>query len=513
MSLAALRGLLSGRAIFTLLALFTLLRVQVKTFADDPGLGWHLALGRFIFEKVSLPIRDPFLHHIGEAPRWICDQWIADAFLYGLFQAGSWPAVYSVLLIVFLLSFFWLLCGFLRSSTLSACAALIATVVSFKLAQVHFIARPVIFNVSFLVLMYFLSRRMLERRTFSKQDFVIPLLLALWANVHGSFVVGLAISLFAASLLCLGRVFRLELKASLSCVLFAIGLFCSTLLTPYGIGLYENILSQVGSAYFVGLLEEWRPLALTSFEGRVFILVNFCIVLSLLGKIRKLAALDYYEYCVALGFAWFTLQHIRMLPIFAIVAALPFARSLDEIAAVLARKLPPKGLLVRFFRRIEAHETSAEPGAGFFAILSLLFFAIVFVRGELPLSTQILGPSHEKFPHAAVQYLRERSSATKERVVAAHPNWGGFITFYGENSLRAIIDDRNRMRGEKFYREFFAAMTPTGDWRSFLAEQEADYLLLETKSAYGLYLISEQTLPVCYSDSLSVLFALGEECP
>lgn len=508
-----LHRLLNLRLLLTLGAAASLLLVQLRNFADDPGLGWHLALGRWIWQTHSLPLRDPFLHYVTEAPRWICDQWLSDIVLYALHLWGSWTLLYAVLLLIYLLSFFGGLNSFLLSEKISFTSSLLVSALCFKLAQVHFIARPVIFNVPLLIASYAIGHRILNNRASRLHLALFPLLLAVWANIHGSFVVGLAIGLWALGLRGLLALRTQEYSLAFRASAFAVVLFLSTLLTPYGLSLYANIFTQVGSEYFVALLQEWRPLTLSGFEGRVFVFSLIVLLLLFLSQLRSLSLKVVFELCLALGFAWYSYKHTRMLPVYAIVAALPLARGLDAFWSFLARMLQGRSELPTLFKAFDRYQSRFSPSFSFFLLFPAAFLLFCYLSQDLPLAEKPLGPSAEKYPFAAVNYLKTVKERARLPVVAAHPNWGGFITFYGEGEVKAIIDDRNRMRGEAFYKEFFDTFQQSRNLRVFLQGVGAEYLLVEADSSIRVQNAEGQEFPTCHQDAVSRLLVLGDECP
>ncbi len=64
---------------------FLLLGQQLIGFANDPGVGWHLADGAQIAATGQIPRTDSFL---SEPRAWISDQWLSDLLLYHMYDYG-----------------------------------------------------------------------------------------------------------------------------------------------------------------------------------------------------------------------------------------------------------------------------------------------------------------------------------------------------------------------------------------------------------------------------------------
>ena len=91
--------------IVLLLAAWSVLTTGLSEFADDPGVGWHLASGEYILQHGKVPHTDPFLHAAGERP-WVSDQWLSDLLIAVCYRLGSFPYVYAVLIAIYLFVFF-----------------------------------------------------------------------------------------------------------------------------------------------------------------------------------------------------------------------------------------------------------------------------------------------------------------------------------------------------------------------------------------------------------------------
>src|SRR4051812_33303020 len=79
--------------VVALLGFLSLVAVQMFRFADDPGVGWHLASGLQSISSHVIPRVDTFLAASDPRP-WISDQWLSDAFLAVLYEAGGFPYIY-----------------------------------------------------------------------------------------------------------------------------------------------------------------------------------------------------------------------------------------------------------------------------------------------------------------------------------------------------------------------------------------------------------------------------------
>jgi hypothetical protein len=122
------------------------------------------------------------------------------------------------------------------------------------------------------------------RRWHAANWIIVPLLFGLWANLHGSFIVGLGLLAAQAigrgmdvfrrthsvrSVLVSRPVQRLALLTQLA--------FAATLLNPYGLRIYAEVLTFGGNPNLQSLIE-WDPLTLRMKQGRAVAAVALLMV-------------------------------------------------------------------------------------------------------------------------------------------------------------------------------------------------------------------------------------------
>ena len=139
----------------------------------------------------ALPAHDPFSHSLPGAD-WISSQWLAEIILAAVYDHFGWSGVIliaaaSVALAVMLLTHF-LLRDFEPLPALIAASAAVALLLPHALARPHVLALPLLVLWSGLLL----AARDADR----PPPFAAVAVMVLWANLHGSFMFGLALALF-----------------------------------------------------------------------------------------------------------------------------------------------------------------------------------------------------------------------------------------------------------------------------------------------------------------------------
>jgi hypothetical protein len=93
-------------------------------------------------------------------------------------------------------------------------------------------------------------------------------------------------------------------------------------------------------------------------------------------------------------------------------------------------------------------------------------------------------------------------------VVIAPPEWGGYISFYGQGELRPVIDDRNLVVGEEGYRAFYAAFSEGGKWQEYVKSKGARFILFRTESLFAKRLSPKEAEWVVFTDPVATVLDL-----
>jgi hypothetical protein len=238
----------------------------------------HLAFGRWVLEHAALPDRDPFCPFAATAPTAIHYCWLGQLSYYAVFRLGEILAGPQDALAggVDLLRFAHALLVATRLAILFFAFRRLSGSGAWALAGVFFlwavnlgnygICRPqVLGELCFAVLLLALSRPVPARAAL----FLIPLLLALWANTHGSYAIGLV--LLAGVLLARladvawnertlrPRHLLADARARRLLICLAGSVLAVGLLNPWGPFIYWNTLRMATHAG-VTAMDEWQPL-------------------------------------------------------------------------------------------------------------------------------------------------------------------------------------------------------------------------------------------------------------
>lgn len=484
--------------VFALVAYLSLFKGAFAHIADDPGLGWHLVNGSVIAETASIPRVDPFLAppsvpnpyaRVGQPRPWINEQWLGDLALFELFSSGGWPLVYGVIAGLYLIAYFGVTADSLRRSGEGRILVLLGIVVAFKLGQVHFIVRPVLFSIVLFSVFVARTRSLIMRQEWSRailvrEAFVFGGLIVLWANIHPAFIYGfVTLGVAALSLALTGSIARANVLKIL--ILLAVCVVASSI-NPFGFHLYESIARLGGSSALRAITREWLPIDLQSLEGQLLLsLILIPIVCALISsRIRQGVGL--FEILLALTFTTQALLSVRVAP-FASLACLPL-----WAACFGGKRLMPERASTALTRRLlgrinEREATFFAPGMISSALIAVCGVIVMVLAPTRVLSTS-LGPVYAR----QLPLIFATPNVPFGRVVFASPDWGGAITFLMWPENKAVLDDRTVVVGEALYRAYVESLRDPAVFQSISQAFGVTDVIAPSGSALSTYLQGSQ---------------------
>lgn len=319
-----------------LFVIFALLAVAIcwlwKPISASNDLWWHLATGRYMVETKTLPLRDVFSWTMS-GHDWINHEWLFDALSFKVFHMGGLSALIGlkIVLIVSALSFMALSLHRARVPALLSGAALL---LAFWASRYGWNVRADLVTLLFTSALCF-SLRQYKRQGRLRALALWPLVFLLWANLHGGFILGLAV-LGAYSI----GTFIEQRKAPLV-ALWGVCAF-ATCLNPWGWRMHHSIFEAMGLLQTGDISEwmrtPWHPLQL----------FWMCAVGYGLVWVRHLISakrLNWPEFLVGILLSFGAIRYVRNVPVF-MMGAFPFA------VIELAEHFPGRALLEKPFLKV-----------------------------------------------------------------------------------------------------------------------------------------------------------------
>ena len=481
-----------GLHIFVVLFCFLSLILQLNHFASDPGLGWHLKTGEYILENFKIPNKDLFLFS-NIQNEWIVDQWFSDVLYWFLYSLGGWSLLYVFLIVYFLTSFTYVLYKYLIKFSNSYLLSALVTLFAFKCSEVHFICRPVLLGFLFFLITYFeLYKYSVAEKNinFRKQAILIFMIYVLWVNTHPSFVLGFVLFVFAFCdkfiqyLQGKNKLYFAQLK---SITLLGIMAFAATIFNPFHIKLHYSVIWLSQSKFAMQAYQEWQAPPLAGTFGFLLFLpiaiVSLYLIINLLKKQNK-EKINFYLISSFIFFLYYGITIVRFFPYYGIIASLTLVLYLKSILQIFRIEKCQKNKLIRLlvdsFSNLEKREKNSSGGS-----FVLVFILVVLIIYQVPFGRVLFfkgdfGPTKDYYPYEAMEYLLSKN---KQIRLLNSQNFGGFITLYGQDRVKAYIDDRTSLLKDEYYFNIEKKLTPSNIWQ-FAKELKADYILLEYDPMY-----------------------------
>jgi len=213
-------------------------------------LGWHLAAGDLIRDLGDIPFQDPWSFTLGDK-RWYNLSWLWDVIASVLFQYTGFSG-----LVLFVVACGAIIVGYLTSVCLSSGASAIAVCISVFSAcllypaydaapNVYLAASPNTSTMLFCVIFY---GECLKRT----RCFLLPVVMVLWANLHGGFLLGFVV----LGVFCGASLLRRDWVSFRTYGFAGVGCFVAILINPLGWHIYDGVAATLG--HFVqAYIGEW----------------------------------------------------------------------------------------------------------------------------------------------------------------------------------------------------------------------------------------------------------------
>jgi len=298
---------------------------------------------------------------------------------------------------------------------------------------------------------------------------------ALWANLHGSFAMGLFV--LAASVA--GRAVDVFMRSR--CVAVTLGdhqlhrnmlllQLCSVavLLNPNGLLVYPEIFAVSGNANTASMFE-WQPLTLRLPHGQIAAAVLAAAVLCLRFSPRPIRCT---EVLIFAGTGLLAAWSARMLNWWAPAAAILVAK---HLAAVLR----PQLTRLRF-------RHPARPSIAW-TTLSLTLVAVSFAVSPLGAQLRTGRPPSasaslsRETPIAAARFLREQKNLPAG-IAWIPAEWAGFIMNQTQLSLPSMVNLHVHLIPEEVWSDYLRINAGSADWVNLLDEYGINLVVIDKQS-------------------------------
>jgi hypothetical protein len=448
---------------------------------------WHIKAGTTMLEQKDILAQDIF-SHTAYGKQWISHEWLAEIIMGTIYNSTGLAGVviFYFLLVAFT---FWLLFKITEFYN-NQWAASLSVTLAFLCAKIHLLPRPHIFSWLFGVITLWI---LLEG---GRKRYLLPLIMIPWANLHGGFILGLALQgiFIAGHFMDLWfngeyadrRSLAKEFIMPITIFLLSIS---ATGINPAG---YKLLIFpfQVTAPIFLNGIVEWRAPDLQDlWFFRLFLLF---ILFSLIIHKPKISWTNIILMIFFINAALKSQRNISLAGFFLTPVLLeliqPWIKKISDWCLHYIPKLKE--------REAEQLRLSKTSGPLTTVIVCVL---LIFVSACRPHNANInhLFNLPEKFSPKAVQWLNEhplKGNMFNEYAL------GGYLIFALEPSQKVFIDGRADMYGEEIFKDYLKISSVDKEVDTLLKKYEIQWVIFPADSVLIRYLKAGGNWDEVYTD-------------
>jgi hypothetical protein len=411
-------------------------------------LGWHLAAGDLIRDRGSVPFQDPWSFTLGDK-QWYNLSWLWDVIASVIFEYARFSGlvIFTVACGAVIVGYLTLICLGSGASALAVCIAVFCGCLlypSFVTApNIYLAASPNTPTMLFCVIFF---AECLKRTRW----LLLPVMMALWANLHGGFLLGfLIIGVFGATALLRRDWANVKVYS-----FAAIGCFLAIFINPLGWHIHDGVTATLG--HFVQAnITEWQSYYqnMSMPDGIPGVLYGLIFVgLELFHRNSRPIPLE--ARLLSWLFLALGIYQFRYMSFFFIFSTIPLALHIDR-------------LLPKWLNHSEIQKSLLAAG-----VIGLCALPLTFVHIKPALALP------EMISEQDAKYLQTNFSHAR---LLNHWNVGGLLIFRTHGTVPVFVDGRGATAyPDELLRDYFKLVDWEIDeaaWDVALAKYRIDTVL------------------------------------
>jgi len=456
----------------------------------DGDTGYHIRAGEIILKDLSVPRHDPFSFISPQLP-WTAHEWLSEVVMAIMHKALGMQGI-VFLFALLLATTYWLLFRGIRSFRRNILVDLLIFVPVILSSRIHWHARPHIFSLLLVVLLYHVL-------TLHKEDrgnylYAIPPMMLFWVNLHGGFIVGfffMGIFLsdyFLEFLATKGEERRVFVHKGKQLSLVCAVSVLAACVNPFGVHAFLFPFRVMSETYMINHNMEFLSPDFHEFVPYRYLLL---FLIGMLGLSR--ARLNLAELVLILLFTSMSLYSARYIPFCAIV----YAPILSKYGDILIQQYEGRGS--RFLQERSARYEKIDASSKGYAIpLVVLIVFTALAMGKIPISFP-----EKTAPKAAIDFLRVNPTPGN---MFNNDEIGDWVIYWLYPGYKVFIDGRSDMYGEPILKEYYKVAAIEQGWKDVLDKYDINYIFYYTDSVLVRHLLTDAGWRQIYADNVASIF-------
>lgn len=478
--------------IFFVTVLFYLtLPINKADLLGDGDTGYHIRAGEYILNTLSIPKTDLFSFITPTLP-WTAHEWLAEVIMSLMHQLGGITTVFvtfALLIAVSVRLFF----RNIRSEGNNILLSIVACVAFISLAKIHWLARPHIFSLIFLLVWY----RLLDDFQFRRQNrlWLLPIIMLFWVNLHGGFIIGLAITgvYFGGNYLLKFYDFKRydsegkEKTKILGRILIVSFITC--LANPIGYKIFLFPIKLISNKYIMDHTNEFLSPNFHELQPFKYLLFLLILIFTY-SKIKP----SLIEITLTLLFINMSLISVRYIPLCAVIIIPILLRRIESNCLSAFPRI--ERILQKRVENITLIDSSVR--GLLWPTVSLILLIFLVDKGSV---THAFSP--DKNPISALEFLRENQVAGN---MFNSDEFGDLVIYTSNLHYKVFIDGRGDMYGSEIIKEYFKITGFEPGWDDILEKYKITWIFFNTNSPLTRFLCINNSWKLIYSDKVASIF-------
>jgi hypothetical protein len=461
----------------------------------DTDLWWHLEGGRYIATHHAVATHD-FFSFTFRGRAWTDHEWLSELLLYGLYRlAGLWA---DILFFAFVIcATYAMVYAVMRRRGINPVLGLFVLCGAFICASPTWGARPQMWTLFFLAA-YALVFERYEATRDTRLLAIFPLLMVVWANLHGGFALGIG---FLAVML-VGhwldhRIYGDTELGSRELRNLAIALavtVAATAINPNGLrGVLYPLVWLYPTAY-ANLLSEWVSV---DFHQPQFMVFEALLLVLVAAGIAARTRPRWSQILLIVAFTHLALSQGRNVAVWSVL--------ISPLVALYVRDAMATARGPSVVARRARKQVSDRRGAMLnLAFLILVCLAYPIEGAHFITPAALRAAESDAYPQKAMQYLVGHSLPAN---VFAPYTWGGYIVWKSELRYSDFIDGRaNTLFDTRLLNDYLLAYNAQPEWSQVLSKYRVGTVMIQPSSPLAAALEHDSSWRLAYQDGQAAIF-------
>lgn len=484
-----------------------MLFMRPDMFLWDGGTCRHIINGEYWLAHHALPTTN-YTSAIFNSSPCLTRCWLGDITSGTVFSQYGMTGIVLIFSIVGALGLMWSY-QMARARGMGLLAGLLLVLLVMPAVGMHWSARCHVYTyLPFLVLYYllFISEHKLWIRAVAT-----ALVMCFWANLHGSYTVGivmLAVSAVASTVqtfvgknLPLAAFSRDEKskQRTIELVTCLVVGAASTAINPRGLSFYNTVLTYISNPVVLSKTDEWRSFDITAGVGAWFFLILGAITIVAIWKTK--GGLKFHETAVMGVFFLASFVSMRFVPYCALMV-IPFLGPYWELwrpklLATEPQKPLEKALakLAKKEAEIEANEPMGWKPAVAYGVITVAM-SVAFLSMDM-FKVKDFDPT--RIPVKLVDCLQKENPPG---LGFNYDNWGGYIYFKLKRTV--YIDDWADFLPPEFIEEYIKILLTQDNWEEIFNKRNFTWVMVPNEAQIAQVLSQRRDWEVKCKDEVGV---------